>query len=143
MVDTTSLSTHIEALRQALDDLTRYQGRFDRRAFLGDRDAQRMVMNAMYQAVQACIDVGAHIVADKSLGRPENYREIFTILATREGLDPKVCGELERWVGLRNILAHMYWKIDLSIIFDALGRISSLESFGSFAAGYLAGQPRR
>lgn len=37
-----------------------------------------------FQAVNALIEVGEHIVTEKKLGFPSTYREIFEILKTRE-----------------------------------------------------------
>jgi hypothetical protein len=58
----------LEALRQSLATLDRYQQTVDRDRLLRDVDAQNMVLFALYRAVQGAIDLGQHLIAE--LGCP-------------------------------------------------------------------------
>lgn len=49
--------------------------------FKKDRDLQSIILFNLIQAIQSCIDVGTHIIADMELGSPETLAEVFEILS--------------------------------------------------------------
>jgi uncharacterized protein YutE (UPF0331/DUF86 family) len=120
----------LEDIRQALAVLNRYRRTIARDRLLAEIDVQNMVLFALYRAVQACIDAGQHVIAERGLPVPSAYREVFRVLGDAGILDPSLTLRLERWGGFRNILAHQYGTLDLERVARALyDDLPDLEAF--------------
>jgi uncharacterized protein YutE (UPF0331/DUF86 family) len=71
-------------------------------------------------AVEALLDMGAHLVAIKELGTVTRYRDIPALLERGGYLAQS---QQERWtkiIGFRNILVHDYLEIDRGIVYEVL-----------------------
>lgn len=81
-------------------------------------------------AIQAIIDIGNHIIADRKLKEPEEYRDIMNTLGQAGIIPGDLAKRLLPLVGLRNILVHEYTEIDHARLYDALhNELSDLEGF--------------
>lgn len=138
MVDRERTVAYLAELRAALADWERYQRLVDRTRLERDRDARNMVLHAMLTAIQAAIDIGEQIIAERRFERPGSYRETFEILGARRILEPDVAGRLADLAAFRNVLVHVYWKLDLERVEAHLrqGR-EPLERFGAVVEGLL------
>ena len=142
MPDKGRLAAQLDELGRAIDDLERYGRSWSFDDWVTDGDRRRMVLNAAYTAAQACIDIAARLVADMGKDRPEAYREFFPPLAEAGLIDRATAGQLARWAGLRNVVAHLYWKLHLEEIDTAMrGDLGPLRAFRAAAARVVA--PRR
>jgi len=128
------------ALRAALEDLARYRQAFDLPRLLADRDAQRLVLHAMYVATQACIDEAQQRVAELGLATSNTYRDAFLVLSQAGHLPHELGGQMALWASMRNVLAHFYPVLDLRRVHAAM---SDLEQLASFEAWLLAASPRQ
>jgi uncharacterized protein YutE (UPF0331/DUF86 family) len=63
-------------------------------------------------AIQECIDIAAHWVADEGWGSPDDAAGVFDILADRDVIDRSLADALHGAVGLRNLIAHGYARLD-------------------------------
>lgn len=99
-------------------------------ALLGDQNALDAAVLNLQRAIQAAIDLAAHVVAARRLGLAASLKETFTLMREGSLLDPALCDDLVRMVGFRNIAVHDYQAIDpailRSIVRDHLG---DLEAF--------------
>jgi len=86
-------------------------------ASLFDMDVQDIFVLNLQRAVQSCIDLAAHVVSDEGLGLPSDLKENFTLLETKGILSSELSSKLQKMVGFRNIVVHMYEKIDLEEVF--------------------------
>jgi len=95
-----------------------------------DRDKRNMVLHAMLISIQSAIDIANHIIADKGLRKPSTYRESFEILY-EERLIPKVLSDrLSDLAGFRNILVHIYLRLDIDAVYEVLQRdLSALKEY--------------
>lgn len=130
MTDPDRFLALLDAARQAVEVLKRYRTSVPRERLLTDVDTQNMVLFAMYRAVQACIDLGQHLISERGLRVPAAYREVFRVHAEAGVLDAALASRLQGWSGLRNIIAHQYGSIDHAIVANALyGELADLEAF--------------
>jgi len=134
MVDRARAVALLDALRAALVDLDRYAGTVDAARLRTDPDAQNMVLFAMYRAVQACIDLAHHIVADEGLRVPAGYRAAFESLREAGWVDDDLAARLAGWAGLRNVIAHGYVRIDFDRIHAALAERGDLAALAAVVA---------
>jgi len=45
-----------------------------------NKQLRRYIERTLHLAVEACLDIGSHIIADLGLGEPESYQDIMNIL---------------------------------------------------------------
>lgn len=82
----------------------------------GDIVVDRFVERTLQVAIQAAIDVAAHIVADERLGDAGSSHQLFERLAERGWISGDSLPVLHRIVGFRNILVHDYDEVDPEIV---------------------------
>jgi uncharacterized protein YutE (UPF0331/DUF86 family) len=71
-------------------------------------------------AIEACINIGNHIIASENYRNPKDYRDIFTVLNEREILPEQFTARMRQMTGLRNRLVHLYWEVDHELIYHYL-----------------------
>lgn len=110
---------HMRELEEALGDWERYQ-RIPEEQFLQDRDTQNMVHHAMLLSIQSAIDIATDVIAEERLRKPFTYRETFEILAGEGIISESVAKDLANLAGFRNVLVHIYWNLDLKMVYAIL-----------------------
>lgn len=135
MVDPDTVRRRLSLLQDALSDLRRYRTRFDAAALRADRDAQHMVLHALYVAAQAAIDLALHAAGDSEQPVAATYQQAFERLAAAGRLDAALAQRMMGWAGLRNVLAHHYATIDYGRIATTLANeLTDLERFAAVAS---------
>lgn len=130
MVDATSIESRLERLRALLAELDEIR-EGGRQAFEADPRLRLATERALQLAIQACIDVAGHLVAELDLPLPPDYRSLFPEL-TAAGLDSDLAARLGDATGLRNILVHDYLDLDKNVIWGALDHLDDLRGFAAF-----------
>lgn len=92
----------------------------------------RFVEHTLQVAIQAALDVAAHIVSDERLGEPDTNRDLFVLLENAGWIEADLSGSLQRMAGFRNVLVHGYAEVDLGIVEQAA--CSGLDDLEAFAA---------
>jgi len=85
-------------------------------------------------AVQVCIDIGSHVIAEKGYRPPYSYADIFKVLEEEGCLPEDLANTMQQIAGFRNILVHEYLEVDNKIVYECLQKI---EDFKRFAAHVL------
>jgi uncharacterized protein YutE (UPF0331/DUF86 family) len=80
-----------------------------------DRD---LAIFYLFLAIQECIDLAAHWVADAGWGAPEDAGSTFDVLADRHAIDRELADRLRAATGLRNRIAHGYAMLDYARVRD-------------------------
>lgn len=106
----------LDVLWRAIRDLERYRDTYTSEQIGSDPDARRLVLHALYEASQACVDLGLHTLVEQGLEAPQTYQEVFTRLEAGSILAPDLARRMRGWAGLRNVLAHMYSGVDMTLI---------------------------
>ena len=129
MVDRDLILRRLASLETYLGQLAPYRG-IDADGYRADWKTQRIVERTLHLAIETCMDVADHIVADRRLRVPETGAESFEILA-EAGLLPAPLGTaLASMVGFRNILVHDYTRIDPAIVVRVLSSdLADVERF--------------
>jgi uncharacterized protein YutE (UPF0331/DUF86 family) len=81
---------------------------------------QRFVVFTLYIAIQAAINVAAHIVADQKLGLPGSNRGCFLLLGVKGWLPEDLAGRLARMAQFRNVLIYQNSEVDLGKVEEIL-----------------------
>lgn len=119
MFDKEGVIDHLRELEEATGDWERYQS-ISLKELRSDRDKRNMALHALLVSIQTAIDIANHLIAERGLRRPSTYRESFEILSN-EGIVPSKLGdELADLAGFRNVLVHIYWKLNLEEVYGVL-----------------------
>lgn len=106
-----------------------------------DRDALDLVSFNLMLAVQSCSDIASHIIADEGWRTATNLAGAFNRLRDQGVLSASTAAALGRAVGLRNVVAHGYSKINVSMVYEAATRgLADLEAFAREVAAFV-GKP--
>ena len=93
-------------------------------------DTEEIVVLNLQRAIQASIDLSAHLISGRGWGLPESLREHFRILADQGVISPATAERLQAMVGFRNIAVHEYHRLDRSILKAILReRLGDIEEF--------------
>jgi uncharacterized protein YutE (UPF0331/DUF86 family) len=99
-------------------------------AFVEDRTAREVVVLNLFVAIQACLDLASHWLADEGWAVPDTYGDLFTALTDHGVLDRRLAGGLTAAAGLRNLVAHQYGALDWHRLHAmAMSDLGDLESF--------------
>ena len=71
-------------------------------------ETQDIVVLNLQRAIQAAIDLAAHVIAQSAWGLPDSLKAHFTILAREGVIDVELCRHLEAMAGFRNVAVHDY-----------------------------------
>lgn len=73
-----------DLLRRKLAELTEYVGQVsehrDLTRYRAEWKTQRIVERTLQMAIETCLDIASHVLADRELGVPSTYAETFEIL---------------------------------------------------------------
>jgi uncharacterized protein YutE (UPF0331/DUF86 family) len=94
-----------------LDDAESILSR-SREDLAGDAASRDLAAFYLFLAIQECIDLAAHWVADDGLAPPDDASSAFDRLAERGFIEPKTADTLRSAAGLRNRIAHGYADLD-------------------------------
>ena len=84
----------------------------DAESFLAATKDRDLAIFYLFLALQECIDLAAHWVADAGWGVPDDAGSTFDVLAGRGVIDRAIADRLREGVGLRNRIAHGYALLD-------------------------------
>lgn len=70
--------------------------------------------------IQACLDIASHIVAQIALEKPNENKELFSILAKHNIISKNLSERLMLMSGLHNILVHEYLEVEEEKIYDSI-----------------------
>lgn len=98
--------------------------------FLRDRDIQSIVLFNLMQAIQACIDIGSHIISEEGWETPSTQADVFEILASHGAISRSLAAKLIRMTGFRNRIVHEYERTDMKIVYTVWRKHTvDIESF--------------
>lgn len=83
------------------------------------RDIQA-AKHSLQESIEACIDIGSHIISEKGFQRPENYKDIYKVLEEEGIIDPVLSEKLQEMAQFRNLLVHRYTIIDTKRVYDIM-----------------------
>jgi len=95
-----------------------------------DIKIQRFVERTLHIAIEACLDIGNHIISDEGFREPEDNRDIFNVLGEKGIITDKLQKRLQDMASFRNLIVHSYAKIDNEIVYGILKkRLGDIEEF--------------
>lgn len=97
---------------------------------LDEMNKQDIFVLNLQRAVQAAIDLAAHIIASEGLGVPDTIKDNFAQLEQAEIISKDLSKKMQSMVGFRNIAIHDYQAINVEILKTILVKhLKDLEDF--------------
>jgi len=117
------------ALEGYLGELEQFRS-IDLEAYRAEWKTQRVVERSMHLAIEVCLDLGDHLIADRGLRVPTTQAEIFEILRDADILDASLSQSLMQMARFRNLLVHDYARIEPEKVLTILrGHLGDLDAF--------------
>ena len=111
MVDRALLADRVAAVRDATARI-RTVLPASVEAFRADRTAREVVVLNLLVAIQTCLDLASHWLADEGWDVPATYGDVFLALADHDVLPRDLARRLAAASGMRNLIAHQYAILD-------------------------------
>lgn len=128
MVEAATVDRLLEQIERRLARLEEASGvPLDR--YRSDRDLQDIVERNFELAIQAAIDLGLHLLADRPHPLPETNRQVFAALAREGYLEEEPAFALSRMAGFRNVLAHEYAELRADLVHAKLDRLDDVRNY--------------
>jgi len=121
VVDRDLILRKLADLQQYLEQVSEYRG-VSVDEYRRDWKIQRIVERTLQIAIEACVDVAAHIIADRGLRVPATYAEAFEVLGEAGLLDGALQAAMVRMAKFRNVIVHEYARVDAEIVVRILGQ---------------------
>ena len=105
-----------------------------------DVRTQRFAERTLHLAIEACLDLGNHIIADEGFREPADNRSVFKVLGEQGILDPDLQERLMDMASFRNLIVHSYGTIDHTIVYGVIQkRLTDFEDFAAAVMKYRKG----
>jgi len=113
------IRTRSQEMEESLSRLERV-GKVPREDFLKDQDLQDIACYRLLVAIEAALGMCYHVAARHLKKVPQEYAECFAILADAGVIGPDLSEKLQRMARFRNLLVHMYWKVDYGAVYEMI-----------------------
>ena len=131
------IASKLEMLEEYVAILKGYQ-HHDVEDLMRDHTLRGAVERYIEVALECMIDIGEMIISKEKLKRPDTYRDVFLLLGEHGILPDDFAKDLAPAAGFRNVLVHMYAKIDIDRLYYYLeNNLEDIELFGKYIARYL------
>lgn len=121
-------------LAEYVSDLRELQD-VDPQTYAENKLLRRAVERTLHLAIEACLDIGQHVIAREGYRLPEDNRDVFGVLGENEVLPDALLPNVTAMARFRNLIVHDYARIDNEIV---LGIVKQhLGDFDAFAQAIL------
>lgn len=125
------IRTRCSEIEESVSRLERLQA-LSRDAFLADQDTLDLACYRLLVAIEAALALCYHVSAKRLHQVPEEYAQCFSNLRDAGIIPADLTERLQQMARCRNLLVHMYWRIDYGQVYDILHR--NLQDLRTFAA---------
>ena len=130
-LNTDLIRTRCNEIEESVSRLERLQA-LSRDAFLADQDTLDLACYRLLVAIEAALALCYHVSAKRLHRVPEEYAQCFANLRDAGIIPADLTERLQQMARCRNLLVHMYWRIDYVQVYDILHR--NLQDLRTFAA---------
>jgi len=119
VVDEMLLQEKLALLTEYLADLQAEQ-QVTLKELKANKVLRRYLERTLHMAVETCLDIGSHIIADLKLREPEDYKDIMVVLCEAGYLPQDKLDSFKRMAQFRNVIVHDYARINPEILLGIL-----------------------
>jgi uncharacterized protein YutE (UPF0331/DUF86 family) len=105
--------------------------------YRGDWKSQRVIERTLQLAIETCLDVVSHVIADRGLRVPATYAEAFDVLGEARLIDENLREAMVGMAKFRNPIVHEYARVDPEIVVRILrDHLGDFAHFKTAALGW-------
>jgi uncharacterized protein YutE (UPF0331/DUF86 family) len=106
-----------------------------REQFLSNQDSLDVACYRLLIVIEAALALCFHVSAKRLHQVPEEYAGCFSALEHAGLIPPDLSSRLQQMARFRNLLVHVYWKIDYGQVYDVITtRLDDLRAFSTAMA---------
>lgn len=124
-------------LQRVADDVTTLRSYRDSEGMLSDPARLGHAKYLFVTALEGCMDAAQHVCASEGWGPPETNADAMAVLGRHGALDEHLTAAMMEAVRFRNLLVHVYARMEDRRVIEALDHLDDLEGFVA-AVGRLA-----
>jgi uncharacterized protein YutE (UPF0331/DUF86 family) len=133
----TVIRERLKLLSEYSNDLRQWQA-VDLETYLENKLIRRAVERTLHLAVQVCLDIGQHLIAQRGFRMPEDNKDVFVVLGDEGVISEDLLPRLVTMAQFRNLIVHDYARIDNQVVFGILKRrLGDLDAFAQAIVRYL------
>lgn len=133
----TVIRERLKLLSEYSSDLRQWQA-VDLETYLENKLIRRAVERTLHLAVQVCLDIGQHLIAQRGFRMPEDNKDVFVVLGDEGVISEDLLPRLVTMAQFRNLIVHDYARIDNQVVFGILKRrLGDLDAFAQAIVLYL------
>jgi len=130
VVDPNTVTSILNNLRNSQDKLS-ILAQYAREDFLQDFTKVESAKHLLQVAIECCLDMAHHVVADEGFRTPKDSYDAFVALNEQGILPGDFMPALRQMVSFRNRVVHLYWDVDDATVYDIVHH--NLGDFETFA----------
>ncbi len=133
-------------IEQSLQRLEKFKA-ISLEEFLSDQDGLDVACYRLLVAIEAALALCYHVAAKRLRQVPGEYAECFAYLHRAEIISGQLSEQLQQMARFRNLLVHMYWKIDYRRVYKVIqenleGMVASTSEMAVVGRGFLLAMDR-
>jgi uncharacterized protein YutE (UPF0331/DUF86 family) len=103
---------------------------------------RKAVERTLHTAIEACLDIGHHIITQERLRSPEDNKDVFVVLGEGQIISRDLASRLVDMARFRNLLVHEYTRLDNTVVHGILKkRLGDIDEFAQKITIYLSQSP--
>lgn len=100
---------------------------------------QKAVEKMVQEMIEICLDIAKHIISDEGFRLPEDAKDAFAVLAEKNVIQSSTSQMMQKMVGFRNLVIHLYEKTDVEIVYGIYqNRLKDFDAFSKEILEHLA-----
>ena len=116
-------------IEESLSRLEQFRS-LSKEEFLADRDALDIASYRLLVAIEAALALCYHVSSHRLRKVPEEYAQCFEHLQEAGMISKELMARLQQMARFRNLLVHVYWKVDYLQVYDVICfRLQDLRDF--------------
>lgn len=128
-VNSIVINERLKHIKEGLTNLKNFI-KVSRKEFLKDKKLISAVKYEIIKTFEAISSICSHIIVKKFGIRANSYAECFEILKEKGIIGEKLANNLSRMAKFRNLIIHMYQKVDDEKVYEILKRgIKDIEDY--------------
>jgi len=136
------IRTRLERLEEALRRLESKKN-VSLDEFLENWEIHSAILREFQVAIEACIDIGTHIISEMGWKSPETYKDVAEILSKHHVISKDFKDVFKKMISFRNIIVHEYLLLDLKTVYENLKKLDDFRKFAKFIEKFLTNQNKK